>query len=64
MSNGSGTTSSPVQVRNLDEVADPIAASRVVKMCAASPKIGEMLEDLYIAAQLTLLGRGSCPLSA
>lgn len=40
----------------LDVVASPAAAARWIRACNNSPALRDRMEDLYIAAQLTLLG--------
>lgn len=45
--------------KDLDAMANPVHAQNWVSMCERSPKLLERFGDLYVAAQLTLLGSGT-----
>ena len=50
----------PPQV-NVDVVATPEKARSWIRVCRQFPQIAESSQDLFLAAQLTLLGIGEQP---
>ena len=49
------------RVEDLDAIANVAHARNWVRMCERSHTLRERFEDLYLAAQLTLLGTGITP---
>ena len=49
------------EVFSMDTIADPARAAKWVRMCSATPALMNRFTDLFVAAQLTLLGNGETP---
>ena len=49
------------EVFSMNTIVNPTRAAKWVRMCNATPALMSRFEDLYVAAQLTLLGVGEVP---
>lgn len=49
------------EVFSMDTITNPTRAAKWVRICSGSPVLMNRFNDLFVAAQLTLLGYGLTP---